>query len=260
MKDFTIGPLVKLSYNCYPMTNKKFEAKSEIKGQYIGDLFGVPIFSGHNKEVLNIITKQMDKKAYVMPYFVVTLNTEMLVNSEGDSEYKAILKNADLLVADTNGLRFLGVRHIYPGRKLVKDLLKLRKHRVFYLGGWENVARAMAKKYGGVGYEKIEDLGVVNKINKYNPDLLLVAYGGGAKQEKWIASNLDKLKAKVVIGVGGTFNYLTGKAKLPPVWMERLGLEWAWRLYEEPWRWKRQLKLIRFLQIYVSRRLISIWN
>ena len=110
----------------------------------------------------------------------------------------------------------------------------------------------MAKKYDGAYDNGEVDIKnpqrnneVVAKINKFKPDILLVAYGA-PWQEKWISANLGELKAKVVMGVGGTFDYLTGRAKLPPRWMEKLGLEWLWRLILEPWRWRRQVNLVRF--------------
>jgi len=56
-----------------------------------------------------------------------------------------------------------------------------------------------------------------------------------------------------VIGVGGAFDYLTGKAELPPEWLNAIGLEWAWRLVHEPWRFKRQLNLARFaVKVWLS--------
>lgn len=86
---------------------------------------------------------------------------------------------------------------------------------------------------------------IIKKINKCRPDVLLVAYGA-PWQEKWLWRNRDVLKVKIAIGVGGAFDYLTGVKKLPPKFVERCGLEWLWRLIREPWRWKRQLALVRF--------------
>jgi len=236
------------------MKNKIIEAKSDKKGPYIAEVFGVPVFGGRNSEVLKKITKAMNKKAYDKPFFVVTVNPEILMMTESDSAYKNVISGADLLVADGKGLRLMGLQNIYPGRNMVKDLLVINEYRVFYLGGKHGVVRLMAEKYGGEwdeGEKSIrlgerENIRILNKINKYRPDLLLVAYGA-PWQERWIAQNIDKLKVKVVIGVGGTFDYLTGKTRLPPKWMEKLGLEWVWRLYQEPSRWRRQLNLIRFV-------------
>jgi N-acetylglucosaminyldiphosphoundecaprenol N-acetyl-beta-D-mannosaminyltransferase len=165
-----------------------------------------------------------------------------------------------LVVADGNGLRLAGARNIVKGREVVEKILRLEKnYKVFYLGGKGGVSQKMAEMYGGewdegaqnIKFEirnlkSISNIRILNKINKYKPDLLLVAYGA-PWQEKWLRAYSQELRAKVVMGVGGTFDYLAGKAKLPPKWMEKLGLEWLWRLIQTPGRWKRQVNLIRFL-------------
>lgn len=79
-------------------------------------------------------------------------------------------------------------------------------------------------------------------------DLLFVAFGP-PKQEKWIAKNLSKLPVKVAMGVGGAFDYLSGKVPRAPIWIRNLGFEWLFRLCLQPWRMKRQLALIRYLYL-----------
>ena len=87
---------------------------------------------------------------------------------------------------------------------------------------------------------------VISKINQFKPNLLFVAYGA-PWQEKWIARNLPKLKVNVAMGVGGAFDYISGKVGRAPGFVRKIGLEWLWRLGREPWRIKRQLGLVRFL-------------
>lgn len=77
-------------------------------------------------------------------------------------------------------------------------------------------------------------------------DILFVAFGP-PKQEKWIANNLSKLDIKVAMGVGGAFDYISGKVPRAPVWMRVLGLEWLFRLAVQPWRIKRQLALLIYI-------------
>lgn len=79
---------------------------------------------------------------------------------------------------------------------------------------------------------------VIDKINKFNPDLLFVAFGN-PKQEIWIYDNLLKLNIGGAMAVGGSLRYLAGLSSLPPVWMEKVGLEWLWRLVTEPFRLPR---------------------
>jgi len=69
------------------------------------------------------------------------------------------------------------------------------------------------------------------------------------KQEKFLSDNWDQLKIKLGVGIGGAFNYLSGEIKRAPLWIQKIGLEWFYRLYQEPWRWKRQLNLLNFIKL-----------
>ena len=83
----------------------------------------------------------------------------------------------------------------------------------------------------------------IEKINKFAPQLLFVAFGN-PKQEIWIHKNLFRLKIGGAMAVGGTFRYLAGISKPPPRWMENTGLEWLWRFVTEPWRLGRILSAV----------------
>ena len=87
--------------------------------------------------------------------------------------------------------------------------------------------------------------------NKQSVDILFVAFGS-PKQELWIAQNLQNLPAKVVIGVGGAFDFISGNVKRAPLWIQKLGLEWLFRLLIQPWRIKRQLSLIKFVFLVIT--------
>ena len=91
-----------------------------------------------------------------------------------------------------------------------------------------------------------EENAIVEQIRVARPDVLLVAFGAPA-QDAWIARNLPRLQTSVAMGVGGTLDYIAGVARRAPVWVQRLGLEWLYRLCREPWRWRRQLALPRFV-------------
>jgi N-acetylglucosaminyldiphosphoundecaprenol N-acetyl-beta-D-mannosaminyltransferase len=78
--------------------------------------------------------------------------------------------------------------------------------------------------------------------------MLFVAYGVPA-EEKWIAHNRERLGVPVMIGVGGAFDYVAGVVPRAPAWMRRVGLEWLYRLAQEPWRWRRQLALPHFVAL-----------
>lgn len=218
------------------------------------NVLGVGVDSTEFVEVLTKIDKGV--------LFIVTVNPEFVMLAQDDSEFKNILNNADLAIPDGVGLKLAGVKNILPGRKLVAELLK-KPYKFFFLGGKNGVAQEMAEKFGGEFDSGETDIKhptrnaeIITKINKYKPDILLVAYGA-PYQEKWLNANSQLLNARVRIGVGGAFDYLTGRSIVPPEWVSRIGLEWLWRLYHEPWRWRRQLNLVKFvlLQTFSSLRL-----
>lgn len=210
------------------------------------NVLGVGVDSTELVEVLTKIEKE--------ELFIVTVNPEFVMLAQDDPEFKNILNNADLAIPDGVGLRFAQkTLNIIPGRKLVEEILKLNKYKVFFLGGQNGVAQEMAQKFGGAFGSGETDIKhptrnaeIITKINKYKPDILLVAYGA-PYQEKWLNANSQLLNARVRIGVGGAFDYLTGRSTVPPEWVNKIGLEWLWRLICEPWRWKRQLSLIKFV-------------
>jgi N-acetylglucosaminyldiphosphoundecaprenol N-acetyl-beta-D-mannosaminyltransferase len=75
----------------------------------------------------------------------------------------------------------------------------------------------------------------IARINEFKPHILFVGFNA-PKQEKWVYKWLPHLKVGSAMVLGGTFDYFAGRAALPPEWMEKLGLEWLWRLIREPWR------------------------
>ena len=89
-------------------------------------------------------------------------------------------------------------------------------------------------------------------MNATNADILLVAYGA-PEQDKWIARNTPRLNVKMAMGVGGAFDFIAGKIPRAPEWMQRAGLEWAYRLYKQPWRIFRMMRLPQFVFAVILR-------
>lgn len=92
---------------------------------------------------------------------------------------------------------------------------------------------------------KSENDCLISEINSFSPDLLFVAFGHG-KQEKWLSANRYRLNVGVAMGVGGAFDQIADPSLRPPAIINSIGLGWLYRLFREPWRWRRQLALIRF--------------
>jgi N-acetylglucosaminyldiphosphoundecaprenol N-acetyl-beta-D-mannosaminyltransferase len=102
-------------------------------------------------------------------------------------------------------------------------------------------------------FQSQEDKDLVERIQKSQAEIVLSAFGA-PKDELFLYGHKKELGAKLLLGVGGTFDYLAGKQKLPPNFLANLGLEWLWRLLHQPRRLKRQLALPRFiLKVLLSR-------
>lgn len=190
-------------------------------------------------------------------FSLFTANPELLVMAAKDQSLKKIINSADLVIPDGVGLKYAAKflhkkdLNIIPGRRLFLKLLALaRKNnwKVFFLGGKgiKNVFAGPVLDENGepkTAKEAKIQKEVIQKINEIKPDLLFVGFGM-PKQEKWIYKNVKKLDAKGIMAVGGTFDYVFGKARLPPEWLEKLGLEWLWRLLHEPRRLSRILNAV----------------
>jgi len=184
---------------------------------------------------------------------IVTVNPEFLVVAQKDEEFKKILNEADLSVPDGFGLKIgaklsgqkIGER--ITGVDLTWEMAKLASERgwsIFLLGGKEGIAYKTSKrlklihprlKIAGTYAGKPDEKGIVEKINSTKPNILLVAFGA-PKQDKFIFNNRAKLNAKVAMGVGGTFDYISEVLPRAPKWMRSLGLEWLYRLIRQPSR------------------------
>mgnify|MGYP006286930243 CR=1 FL=1 len=206
---------------------------------------------------------------------IFTPNSEILMNAQRDAELRNVLNMSDMTVADGAGVvlasKILGNRLVakVSGIDLVENLfLQTSKKEIsfFFLGGKVGVAKEakekVANSYLGVkvvgyndGYFSFEEeKDVIEKINSSNADVLLVGLGA-PKQEKWIHKNKDKLKVKVCIGIGGALDVFAGQVKLAPDFFRRNGLEWLYRLYKEPWRFKRMLNIPQFILLSLAVRM-----
>lgn len=208
------------------------------------------------------------------PRQVVTLNPEFVMRAQHDAVFRAVLEGADLAVPDGVGLllaaRYLGtpLRGRATGVEITLTLAARAAERgltLYLLGAQPGVAEEAAAQLGKrapglriagtyAGSPSLEEeTEIVERIRKAAPDILLVAYGA-PQQDLWIARNLERLAVPVAIGVGGVFDYLSGRVPWAPASWRRLGLEWLYRLVHQPWRWRRMLALPRFtLAVLVSR-------
>jgi N-acetylglucosaminyldiphosphoundecaprenol N-acetyl-beta-D-mannosaminyltransferase len=197
------------------------------------------------------------------PHQITTVNVDFIRVAQENLEFRAVINKSDLAIADGMPLvwasRWLSDRlpERVTGVELVDRCCELSSregYKVFLLGGEDGVADAAAEvlkgRYEGlqiVGtysppygpFSEEEDRKMVDMIREAQPDILFVAFGA-PKQDLWIAQHRDMINVPLAVGVGGVFNFLTGRVKRAPGWMQKGGFEWLYRVMQEPRRlWKR---------------------
>ena len=226
-------------------------------------LYGVPFSKMNMKETVAYLTRAIENK---QPQRVVTGNPIMLMAGKDDPTFQRALETADLIVPDGAGVVWAARRLKHPvaervaGFDLMHELLgegDKRGWSVYLLGTSQDILDAAAAKlaaqFPGVrfvgtrnGYFKDEeDAEVVAEIRRAAPDMLFVARSV-ANQEPWLAKYGEELGVPVMMGVGGSFDVVSGKLKRAPALFRKLGLEWFYRLLQEPTRYKRMLVLPKF--------------
>jgi N-acetylglucosaminyldiphosphoundecaprenol N-acetyl-beta-D-mannosaminyltransferase len=218
------------------------------------DLLGVPVFGGSFHEALSLIEGAVSRNEKM---HVITLNPEIMAHGLLDSSFYHILLSGELVVPDGKGIilasRFLGKKPTerIAGIELLRALLARGVERgwtFYFLGSKEAVVRKAVERarmdFPGVqivGFHHgffDDDQRVVADVNRLNPDFLFVGLGS-PRQERWIYRYRSELKSRVMVGVGGSFDVLSGFKERAPQWMIRWGMEWLYRLVREPRRMKR---------------------
>lgn len=235
---------------------------------------GVRISHISKQRLLEQIKIALTKKRRL---WIVTANPEILLKAWKNKEYKNIIHSADYVVADGVGIT-LAVRLLYrikleriSGANLAEEILHLAANtdkRVFLLGGTSKanqdalehlgfMFRVSSFKFQGLGGNFTEKE-AIKKITAYNPDILLVALGA-PKQEFFIKKFLQlpiskKQFPNIMLGIGGTVDFLANPRLRAPKFLQSLGLEWLWRLLRQPWR------LPRIINAVVLFPLIVLWQ
>ena len=197
----------------------------------------------------------LDEAVEKMQGFVVLPYSEFIVRAQKDEEFRNILNSADFCLCESRGLylaaRFIGksLKKNINGIELIYSICdkvqnpNFKFQKVFLFGAKEEVIKRAAEKLGNtvIGFEHgyQDEKRVIEKINIVKPDVLLVGLGS-PKQEKFIHENLKNMPSvKLAIGVGGAFDFISGHVKRAPRILQKIGLEWLWRLALEPKRIKR---------------------
>lgn len=209
------------------------------------EILGVRVDNLTNEEAIERVESFLEDD---IQRYIVTPNPEFLVQAQKDGEFKEILNQADLAVPDGIGLVFaswyLGqpLKDRITGVDLMNKICQKavqKKWQILLTGGGEEVAKktaeALRKNYQGLLIEEVDMLDFSRYLAK-RPVVLFVALGA-SKQEKWIAQNLRKNSSiNLAVGVGGAFDFISGRIKRAPKFLQVIGMEWAWRLGVQPWR------------------------
>jgi len=219
-------------------------------------------------------------------HYIVTPNLDHLVRLERDAEFQKIYSHASLVLADGVpllwGAMFLGtpIKEKISGSDLFPRLCEVaavKGYRLFFLGGREGAAlktaQLLKEKYPAItivgtycpeyGFENNEEENakIISLINNLEPDILFVGLGS-PKQEKWIYKYKELYNVPVSIGIGVSFEFYSGIVKRAPKWMQKVGLEWLWRVLMEPTRlWKRYLiDDMQFFRLIINQKFNNVLN
>ncbi len=225
------------------------------------DILGYKVFNkGMEDLLIEIYTKEKIN--------IVSGNPEILYNGlNSDFLNKSFNSEHSIIIPDGVGTVIASklvknpVKERITGIEVMKNIIKIAerdKNSIFLLGAKEEVVSICAEKlqeeYSKLkiagyhdGYFDVNDCAdLVDDIKKVNPYAIFVAMGS-PKQEQFIEKYFDKLPCHIYMGVGGSFDVISGNIKRAPMWMRKTGLEWLYRVAKEPWRIKRLGVIPKFL-------------
>jgi len=244
------------------------------------NILGFQLLSSSQDRLLEKLKIHLSQKND--PLIIFTPNAEQLVQAQSNPNFCRYLKQSDLLLPDGislaskvlaifNKTQPLAAR--IAGVDLAFELINLsqeKAHSVLVVGGRnyqefakdsqvttkadQNCWQLADNLFWTPAYEhystrtKPEEESLINCITSLQPQIILVALGA-PHQEEWILEHRQLLKNSgclIALTVGGAIDMILGKLTRAPLWMRRFGLEWLYRLIQEPWRWKRQTRLIKF--------------
>jgi N-acetylglucosaminyldiphosphoundecaprenol N-acetyl-beta-D-mannosaminyltransferase len=247
-------------------------------------ILGMPIDAVEMPAVVHKIEQAAAKST---PFLISTPNLNFLVNSQRDPEFRETLLRSDLCPTDGMPLVWIAqlmgipIKRRIAGSDIFEALKKRRDSerplKIFFFGSTDEVAAAASKKLNETsqsvncvgwscpGFGTVNQLSqneFIEEINSANADFLVAALGA-KKGQLWLQENRDRLRIPVRAHLGATVNFQAGTVKRAPSVMRRLGLEWLWRIMEEPHLWRRywhdgrvllQLLLTRVLPLAIQTR------
>jgi len=219
----------------------------------------IPVDALTMEETIYLIDKSIIEKR---PIHHVVINAAKVVNAKKDPALKESIVSCDIINADGQAIVWASRLFNTPlpervaGIDLMESLVKLsvkKKYRIFFLGATEEIVNTVVNFYSNqyskdiiAGYrngyfKKDEEQAVARQIADSNADILFVAMSS-PKKEIFLNTYKDLVQIPFIMGVGGSFDVVAGHVKRAPLWMQKSGLEWFYRVLQEPKRmWKRYL-------------------
>lgn len=232
----------------------------------------LPFIAEDRKTILNLIAKRVDNEEKT---FIITANAEIAMYARENKEYLELTKKSNYIVADgigiIKGAKLLNenIPERIPGIELMMDMLEyanLNNKKVYFYGAKpetiEKMVTILNNKYSKLnivgyhhGYHDDSDDKIMNEVIQLRPDYVFVAKGCPL-QDEWITKVLDNVDKGVFMGVGGSFDVISGNVKRAPELWLKLNLEWLYRLLSNPQRIGRYVSLPKFvIEVIKDRRM-----
>ncbi|MCP4601424.1 MAG: WecB/TagA/CpsF family glycosyltransferase [Proteobacteria bacterium] len=247
--------------------NSEDTDRVETETRRVERVCGIPVHCWPREEILVEIDRNI--KGSRKRFYICVTNTESMYHARRDLEHRAYIEQARFSLCDGIGSaiggRFQGKRiSRFNGPVFMEKSCAhgtSRKWRHFFCGGREGVAKMLseklARRFPGMIIAGVycppfrkstrdEEEEMVRTINKAKPDIVWVGLGL-LKQEKWIRDHIDRIDAPWMAGVGAAFDFHAGTARWAPGWIQRIGMEWLYRLCFEPRMFKRNVRSFIFL-------------
>ena len=241
-------------------------------GEKYVKVLDLPFIAEDRKTILNLIAKRVDNEEKT---FIITANAEIAMYARENKEYLELTKKSNYIVADgigiVKGAKLLNenIPERIPGIELMMDMLEyanLNNKKVYFYGAKpdtiEKMVTILKNKYPKLnivgyhhGYHDDSDNKIMNEVIQLKPDYVFVAKGCPL-QDEWITKVLDNVDKGVFMGVGGSFDVISGNVKRAPELWQKLNLEWMYRLLSNPQRIGRYVSLPKFvIEVIKDRRM-----
>lgn len=241
-------------------------------GEKYVKVLDLPFIAEDRKTILNLIAKRVDNEEKT---FIITANAEIAMYARENKEYLELTKKSNYIVADgigiVKGAKILNenIPERIPGIELMMDMLEygnLNNKKVYFYGAKpdtiEKMVTILKNKYPKLnivgyhhGYHDDSDNKIMNEVIQLKPDYVFVAKGCPL-QDEWITKVLDNVDKGVFMGVGGSFDVISGNVKRAPELWQKLNLEWMYRLLSNPQRIGRYVSLPKFvIEVLKDRRI-----